>query len=73
MHELICINNYMDLKKICPENIIKISSSISLILTDRYDHEELNVIKNILCSVSNNISAYQSQCYIYREHKKTPK
>lgn len=60
----------MDLKNICPETIIKISASISLILVDRYDNDELNVVKNILCSVSNNISSYQSQCYINKEHKK---
>lgn len=60
----------MDLKNFCPENIIKLSASVSLVLIDKYDLEELNVIKNILCSVSNNISSYQSQCYINKNYKK---
>lgn len=59
----------MDFKKICPSDIIKLSSSISLILIDRFDTEELSIIKNILCDITNNISSYLSQCYIYEKYK----
>ena len=57
----------MNCKKIPPENIIKLSASISLILVEKFDQEELNVIKNVLCAVANNISSYQNQHYIYEK------
>ncbi len=60
----------MNCKKIPPENIIKLSASISLILVEKFDQEELNVIKNVLCAVANNISSYQNQHYIYEKCKK---
>ena len=60
----------MNCKKIPPENIIKLSASISLILVEKFDQEELNVIKNVLCAVANNISSYQGQYYIYEKCKK---
>ena len=60
----------MNFKKIPPENIIKLSASISLVLADKFDIEELAVIKNILNSVANNISAYCAQFYVYDKCKK---
>jgi len=59
----------MDCKKISPENVIKLSASISLILVDKFDQEELVVIKNLLHAVANNISSYQGQCYVYEKFK----
>ncbi len=63
----------MNCKSLSPEDIIKLSSSISLILTQKFDQDELVVIKNILCSVANNISAFQGQYYIYEKCKKNNK
>ncbi|MGN1207870.1 MAG: hypothetical protein ACI4TI_00175 [Christensenellales bacterium] len=60
----------MDCKKIPPENIIKLSASISLILVEKFDQDELSVIKNILYAVANNISAYSSQCFVYDKFKR---
>lgn len=58
----------MDCKKLSPENVIKLSASISLILVDKFDQEELVVIKNLLHAVANNISSYQGQCYIFEKY-----
>lgn len=60
----------MDCKKIPPDNIIKLSASISLILVDKFDQDELSVIKNLLYSIANNISAYQGQFFVFDKHKK---
>ena len=59
----------MDFKKLSPENVIKLSASISLILVEKFDQEELAVIKNLLHAVANNISTYQGQCYVYEKFK----
>lgn len=59
----------MNIKKIPPQNLIKISASISLLLVEKYNQEELNVIKNILYSVANNISTYQGQYNVYKNNR----
>lgn len=61
----------MNCKKIPPENIIKLSATISLILVEKFDADELNVIKNLMCSVANNISSYLAQEYIFEKCKQS--
>lgn len=58
----------MKMKKLCPEDIIKLSTSISLLLIEKFDMDEINTIKNILCSVNANLSAYCTQYYINKKN-----
>ena len=57
----------MNIKCLKPQDVIKLSSSISLILIEKFDENELNTIKNLLCQVSNNISCYNTQKIIYNK------
>lgn len=63
----------MNFKNLCPEDIIKISSCLSLIITENLDAIEVAILKNILCLISSNLSAYQSQqglCDKRKNHSK---
>lgn len=60
----------MNLKNLCPEDIIKISSCLGLIVAEKFDAVEVSIIKNILCSVASNLSAYQSQQSLCEKHKR---
>ncbi|MGN1223286.1 MAG: hypothetical protein ACI4T1_04070 [Christensenellales bacterium] len=63
----------MNIKKICPENIIKLSATISLLIIERLDDDEIHVVRNLLYSIANNISTYQGQCSIYNKKKQDKK
>lgn len=60
----------MDFKCLCPEDFIKLSASISLILTEKFDDENLDVIKNLLYSIAGNISSFCSQKNTCKKNKK---
>jgi len=60
----------MDFKCLCPEDFIKLSTSISLFLTEKFDEDSLEVIKNLLCSIAGNISSYCSQKNTCKKNKK---
>jgi len=60
----------MDFKYLKPEEFIKLSASISLLLTEKFDEDSLDVIKNLLYSIANNISNYCSQRNICNKNKK---
>lgn len=60
----------MNLKNLCPEEIIKISTCISLILLDKFDGLEISIIKNILCLVASNLSSYQTHQAICPKNNK---
>ena len=51
----------MDFKCLTPENFIKLSASISLLLTEKFDEDSLEVIKNLLYSIAGNISNFCTQ------------
>lgn len=51
----------MKFKDICPDDLLKLSVSISLLLTEKFDNDDICVIKNLICSVANNLSTYQTQ------------
>lgn len=60
----------MKLKNLCPEDIITLSTSISLLLTEKFNDDDLVIIKNLLCSITNNLSTYQTQKLICDKRKK---
>ena len=60
----------MKLKDLCPEDIIKLSSSISLLLIEKFTEDDLLIIKNLLCTITNNIASYQTQKIICDKIKK---
>ena len=60
----------MNLKCLCPEDLIKLATSISLILTEKFDEENLEIIKNLLCLITSNISSFCTQKNVYRKNKK---
>lgn len=51
----------MNFKSLCPEDVIKISSCISLAITEKFNMVEISIIKNLLCLITSNLSAYQTQ------------
>lgn len=59
----------MDFKCLSPEEVIKLSASISLILTEKYESEELNIIKNLLCAITNNLSSFLTQEFYFNKNK----
>jgi len=59
----------MNFKNLCPEDIIKISSSISLLLINEFDTVELAIIKNILNAITCNIGCYQTQEILHKNKK----
>lgn len=59
----------MYFKCLCPEDFIKLSASISLLLTEKFDEENLEVIKNLLYSIASNISNFCTQKNMHKKHK----
>ena len=57
----------MNLKKLCAEDIIKLSASISLIIIDKFNIDEINTIKNILFTINGNLSGYCTQFLINKK------
>jgi len=60
----------MNFKNLCPEDIIKMASCISLLITEKFDPVEVSIIKNLLCAITSNLSAYQSQQSLCDRRKK---
>ena len=60
----------MNFKCLKPEELIKLSTSITLLLTEKFNCDDLNTIKNILCSVTNNLSSFLSQKVFNDKDKK---
>ena len=63
----------MNFKCLSPKDFIKLSSAISLLLVEKFDEENLDVIKNLLFSIGNNISNYCNQNNFCKKLKKDKK
>jgi len=57
----------MKIKKIRAEDIIKLSSSISLILIEKFEFDDLNTIKNLLSAINCNLACYCTQYLINKK------
>ena len=60
----------MNLKNLSPVDIVKLSTSISLILLEKFDDNEICIIKNLLSAINTNLSTFQTQKCILEKLKK---
>lgn len=57
----------MKFKDISPCELLKIATSVSLLLIEKFDEDELNTLKNLMSLICCNLSSCQTQKYINRK------
>ena len=57
----------MNLNNLSPCDVLKVSTSVTLLLIEKFNEQELEILKNLLSSICCNLSTFNTQCYINKK------